>query len=143
MSPFDFWLSRHRPDHPGEEDPGRLGAAIGEEPVSVLDPLCKPCLLGRVGPVELPGDPHRALDEVPAWFVGRLEISGPGFEPVLIGLFILMRQDHGCCAQAVGNGIEPDLGLARGRPWPRAFGGVSFVGVDLCLTDHGCALWES
>jgi hypothetical protein len=132
-------LSLYHPYEPGEENLGRLGAAIGEEPVSVLDAPDQPCLLGRVGPVELPGDLHRALHQVPAWFVGRLEISDPGLEPVLIGFFVLMRQDHRGGREAVCDGVEPDLVLTLCLPWPGTLGRVPPVRFHLALRDHAVA----
>ena len=134
-----------RAEQPGDQRLDRLGVALAgalaEEPGSVLDPLGQLGLLERVGPVELPGDLHQACDQVLAEVAGALELAGPGFEPVLIGLFVLMRQNHGGGRHAVGNGIELDLGLALGRPWPGTFGRVPAVRFDLALRDHAGAPW--
>ena len=106
----------------------------------------------EVGPVKLPRDPHRTLDEIAFHPGSRFHVGGPVVEPLLIGLGILVRQDDrpGTRPEAVLEGVELDIVLALFGPGPGALLGVSPVGssfrceimmrlpveVDV-KTDHG------
>jgi hypothetical protein len=132
---------------------GQRTASIPEEPTAQLvglfrlaarvrdrfgaDDAGQPGHLGPVGPVELPGDAHRPLDQELFDVIARFEVIRPGVEPPLKRLGILAGQDERLGAQAMFDGVEPRAILSLGAPRPGALPSIPAVDLGPVRCGHG------
>ena len=88
------------------------------------DAPCQPGRLVEVGPVELPGDPRSALDQIAPHVPARRQLRGPRLQPLLVRPLILVGQHDGRRRQPMLQRIEPDLLLPLRRFRPGTPGGI-------------------
>ena len=91
-----------------------------------------------LGPVEGPGQPRGASDEVALDDVRRLMVVEPLLDLGFEFRRIFLGQDRvvGVAPQAVLEGVEPALGLAVVGLGSAAFLGVGAVGLELGFGGH-------
>src|SRR4029078_4812366 len=119
-----------RIEQPADQLLGRASPATLAFPLPLDDPPGQPGALVEVGPVELPGDPDRALDQVLGHIAARVEVLLPGLAPVPVRLLVLVRQDPGPGRKPMVQGVELDPVLPLFRPRPRRLPRIPPVRVD-------------
>src|SRR5206468_1343876 len=116
---------------------GLVGLAEGQFVRRVADDVGEASRLGAVGPLELPGDGGRPLDQALLNVVAGLEVGRPGVEPALEGVGVLAGQDKGQGAETVLQGVEAGAALARGCLGPGAVLGIAAVDRGAVERGHG------